>query len=194
MWQKHEEMQLVEGCKRESRIAQKELFSKLYGRLLTICMRYSDDRDEAEDILQNGFIKVFKSIDNYKGDGSFEGWVKRIIVNTAIDNYRRKKIRPVVTDTELTDRMGDQLEDELEDESVYEKIPISAVMEAVQKLSPAYKTVFNLYVLEGYNHNEISETLGISVGTSKSNLSKARFNLKKILTPLIERISQEKHL
>ncbi|MDP4934358.1 MAG: sigma-70 family RNA polymerase sigma factor [Salibacteraceae bacterium] len=184
-------MQLVEGCKRESRIAQKELFSKLYGRLLTICMRYSDDRDEAEDILQNGFIKVFKSIDNYKGDGSFEGWVKRIIVNTAIDNYRRKKIRPVVTDTELTDRMGDQLEDELEDESVYEKIPISAVMEAVQKLSPAYKTVFNLYVLEGYNHNEISETLGISVGTSKSNLSKARFNLKKILTPLIERISQE---
>lgn len=191
MWQKHEEMQLVEGCKRESRIAQKELFSKLYGRLLTICMRYSDDRDEAEDILQNGFIKVFKSIDNYKGDGSFEGWVKRIIVNTAIDNYRRKKIRPVVTDTELTDRMGDQLEDELEDESVYEKIPISAVMEAVQKLSPAYKTVFNLYVLEGYNHNEISETLGISVGTSKSNLSKARFNLKKILTPLIERISQE---
>ncbi|MDP4963605.1 MAG: RNA polymerase sigma factor [Salibacteraceae bacterium] len=191
MWQKHEEMQLVEGCKRESRIAQKELFSKLYGRLLSICMRYSDDRDEAEDILQNGFIKVFKSIDNYKGDGSFEGWVKRIIVNTAIDNYRRKKIRPVVTDTELTDRMGDQLEDELEDESVYEKIPISAVMEAVQKLSPAYKTVFNLYVLEGYNHNEISETLGISVGTSKSNLSKARFNLKKILTPLIERISQE---
>ncbi len=191
MWQKHEEMQLVEGCKRESRIAQKELFSKLYGRLLSICMRYSDDRDEAEDILQNGFIKVFKSIDNYKGDGSFEGWVKRIIVNTAIDNYRRKKIRPVVTDTELTDRMGDQLEDELEDESVYEKIPISAVMDAVQKLSPAYKTVFNLYVLEGYNHNEISETLGISVGTSKSNLSKARFNLKKILTPLIERISQE---
>ena len=87
--------------------------------------------------------------------------------------------------------MSDQLEDELEDESVYEKIPISVVMEAVQKLSPAYKTVFNLYVLEGYNHNEISETLGISVGTSKSNLSKARFNLKKILTPLLERISQE---
>jgi RNA polymerase sigma factor (sigma-70 family) len=191
MWDKHEEMQLVEGCKRESRIAQKELFSKLYGRLLSICMRYSDDGDEAEDILQNGFIKVFKSIDNYKGDGSFEGWVKRIVVNTAIDNYRRKKVRPVVTDSELTERMGDQIEDELEDESVYEKIPISVVMEAVQKLSPAYKTVFNLYVLEGYNHNEISETLGISVGTSKSNLSKARFNLKKILTPLLERISQE---
>lgn len=191
MWEKHEEMQLVEGCKRESRIAQKELFSKLYGRLLSICMRYSDNRDEAEDILQNGFIKVFKSIDNYKGDGSFEGWVKRIVVNTAIDNYRRKKIKPVVTDSELTDRMGNQLEDELEDESIYEKIPISVVMEAVQKLSPAYKTVFNLYVLEGYNHNEISETLGISVGTSKSNLSKARFNLKKILTPLLERISQE---
>ena len=191
MWEKFEELQLVEGCKNGNRFAQETVFKALYGRLLSTCMRYADDRDDAEDVLQNGFIKVFKNINNYKGDGSFEGWIKRIIVNTAIDSYRRKKIRPVVTDTDLTDRVGGQMEDELEDESVYEKVPINKVMEAVQKLSPAYKAVFNLYVMEGYNHNEISEALGISVGTSKSNLSKARFNLKKMLTPLIERISQE---
>lgn len=191
MWEKFEELQLIEGCKNENRVAQEIVFKALYGRLLSTCMRYAEDRDDAEDVLQNGFIKVFKNINNYKGDGSFEGWIKRIIVNTAIDSYRRKKIRPVITDTDLTDRVGGQMEEELEEESVYEKVPINKVMEAVQKLSPAYKAVFNLYVMEGYNHNEISEALGISVGTSKSNLSKARFNLKKMLTPLIERISQE---
>lgn len=191
IWHPHEEMQLVEGCKNQSRIAQKEVFSKLYRRLLGVCLRYADDQDEAKDILQNGFIKVFKSIENYKGDGSFEGWIKRIVINTAIDNYRRKKVKPMVVDSDLTDRLGDDMEDELEDETVYQQIPVKAVLEAVQKLSPAYQMVFNLYVLEGYNHNEIAEMLEISVGTSKSNLSKARQNLRRILKPLVDKISQE---
>lgn len=181
----------MEGCKNQSRIAQKEVFSKLYRRLLGVCLRYADDQDEAKDILQNGFIKVFKSIENYKGDGSFEGWIKRIVINTAIDNYRRKKVKPMVVDSDLTDRLGDDMEDELEDETVYQQIPVKAVLEAVQKLSPAYQMVFNLYVLEGYNHNEIAEMLEISVGTSKSNLSKARQNLRRILKPLVDKISQE---
>lgn len=187
LWEKHQEKQLVQGCKNHNRIAQKEVFSRLYGKLLATCMRYAEDREEAEDILQVGFIKVFGNIENYKGDGSFEGWIKRIIVNTAIDNYRRKKVSPVLTDSDLTERMGSSLEDEAEDESIYEKIPISHVLEAVQKLSPAYKMVFNLYVMEGHSHNEIAEKLNISIGTSKSNLSKARFNLKKHLTPLIKK-------
>jgi len=153
-------------------------------------MRYADDDDEAKDILQNGFIKVFKSVENYKGDGSFEGWVKRIVINTAIDNYRRKKVKPVVVDSELTDRLGSNMEEEVEDDSIYQQIPIKAVLDAVQDLSPAYRTVFNLYVLEGYNHNEIAEMLTISVGTSKSNLSKARLNLRKMLKPLVDKISQ----
>jgi len=153
-------------------------------------MRYADDDDEAKDILQNGFIKVFKSVENYKGDGSFEGWVKRIVINTAIDNYRRKKVKPVVVDSELTDRLGSNMEEEVEDDSIYQQIPIKAVLDAVQYLSPAYRTVFNLYVLEGYNHNEIAEMLTISVGTSKSNLSKARLNLRKMLKPLVDKISQ----
>jgi len=153
-------------------------------------MRYADDDDEAKDILQNGFIKVFKSVENYKGDGSLEGWVKRIVINTAIDNYRRKKVKPVVVDSELTDRLGSNMEEEVEDDSIYQQIPIKAVLDAVQDLSPAYRTVFNLYVLEGYNHNEIAEMLTISVGTSKSNLSKARLNLRKMLKPLVDKISQ----
>jgi len=191
LWHPHEEMQLVEGCKKQSRIAQKEVFSKLYRRLFGVCMRYAEDQDEAKDILQNGFIKVFKSIENYKGDGSFEGWIKRIVINTAIDNYRRKKVKPLVIDSDLTDRLGDDMEDELEDETIYQQIPIKMVLEAVQKLSPAYQTVFNLYVMEGYNHNEIAEMLEISVGTSKSNLSKARQNLRRLLKPLVDKISQE---
>ncbi len=190
IWQRHEELQLVEGCKIESRAAQKEVFSKLYSKLLSVCMRYADNSDEAKDTLQNGFIKVFKSIENYKGDGSFEGWIKRIVVNTAIDNYRRKKVKPLVVDTELTDRVGDDMEDSKEEMSIYQQIPTSAVLEAVQDLSPAYQTVFNLYVMEGYTHIEISELLNISVGTSKSNLSKARLNLQKMLQPLVTKISQ----
>ena len=163
----------------------------MYRRLKGVCMRYANDDDEAKDILQTGFIKVFKSIENYKGDGSFEGWIKRIVINTAIDNYRRKKVKPVVVDSEMTDRIGNDMEDEVEDESIYQQIPVSVVLASVQKLSPAYRTVFNLYVLEGYNHNEIAEKLEISVGTSKSNLSKARLNLRKMLKPLVDKISQE---
>jgi RNA polymerase sigma factor (sigma-70 family) len=191
IWHSHEELQLIEGCKNGSPIAQKEVFNALYRRLLGVCMRYAEDDDEAKDILQNGFIKVFKSIENYKGDGSFEGWIKRIVINTAIDNYRRKKVKPVIVDTDMTDRVGGKLADEVEEDSIYQQIPISKVLDSVQKLSPAYRTVFNLYVLEGYNHNEIAEMLNISVGTSKSNLSKARLNLRKMLKPLVDKISQE---
>lgn len=190
IWHRHEELQLVEGCKDQRRASQQEVFSKMYGILFGICMRYADNADEAEDILQMGFIKVFKGIENYKGDGSFEGWIKRIVVNMAIDNYRRKKVKPVITDSELIDRSSDKLGDEEEEDSVYNQVPIAEVMDAVQQLSPAYRTIFNLYVMEGYNHNEIAEMLEISVGTSKSNLSKARQNLRKMLQPLVDRLSE----
>ena len=191
IWHPHEEAQLIEGCINGSRKAQEDVFNAMYRRLLGVCARYAKDDDDAKDILQNGFIKVFKSIENYKGNGSFEGWIKRIVINTAIDSYRRKKVKPVVVDSELTDRVGTNMEDEVEDDSIYQKIPIKVVLDSVQKLSPAYRTVFNLYVLEGYNHNEIAEMLEIGVGTSKSNLSKARLNLRKMLKPLVDKISQE---
>lgn len=189
LWFPHEEERLVKGCREGNRLAQKEVFQKLFPRLLPLCMRYSRNGDEARDILQNGFVKVFKNMEAYKGDGSFEGWVKRIVINTAIDNYRRKKVKSEIIDSDLTDRLGEKLEDENDEAAAYEQIPVSAVMEAVQRLSPAYKTVFNLYVVEGYNHIEIAEMLDISVGTSKSNLSKARLNLRKMLQPLVERLN-----
>ena len=190
IWHPHEEAQLVEGCKNGSQIAQKQVFDGMRRILFSICLRYADNQDEAQDILQNGFIKVFKNINNFNGDGSFDGWIKRIVVNTAIDNYRRKKVKPVTVDSELTDRIGAGLKDEDEELSIYERVPIQRVLDAVQELSPVYKMVFNLYVMEGHNHNEIAEMLEISVGTSKSNLSKARLNLRKKLKPLIEKISQ----
>ena len=190
IWHPHEEAQLVEGCKNGSQIAQKQVFDGMRRILFSICLRYADNQDEAQDILQNGFIKVFKNINNFNGDGSFEGWIKRIVVNTAIDNYRRKKVKPVTVDSELTYRIGAGLKDEDEELSIYERVPIQRVLDAVQELSPVYKMVFNLYVMEGHNHNEIAEMLEISVGTSKSNLSKARLNLRKKLKPLIEKISQ----
>ena len=188
IWHPHEEAQLIEGCRNGSRKAQEDVFNAIYRRLLSVCRRYAKDDDEAKDILQNGFIKVFKSVENYKGDGSFEGWIKRIVINTAIDHYRRKKVKPLVVDSEMTDRVGSNMEDEQEDESVYQQIPVNVVLDSVQKLSPAYRTVFNLYVLEGYNHNEIAEMLDISVGTSKSNLSKARLNLRKMLYGNLEKL------
>ncbi len=191
IWHPHEEAQLIEGCINGSRKAQEDVFNVMYRRLLGVCARYAKDDDDAKDILQTGFIKVFKSIENYKGDGSFEGWIKRIVINTAIDSYRRKKVKPVVVDSEMTDRVGSKMEDEVEDESIYQQIPVKVVLDSVQNLSPAYRAVFNLYVLEGYNHNEIAEMLDIRVGTSKSNLSKARLNLRKMLKPLVDKISQE---
>ena len=100
-------------------------------------------------------------------------------------------MKPIVVDSELTERLGSNMEEEVEDDSIYQQIPIKAVLDSVQELSPAYRTVFNLYVLEGYNHNEIAEMLTISVGTSKSNLSKARLNLRKMLKPLVDKISRE---
>lgn len=190
IWHPHEEMQLVEGCKKNSRIAQQEIFRKLYGKLLGMCLRYSENQEEAQDVLQNGFIKVFQNIGNYKGDGSFEGWIKRIVVNTAIDNYRRKKTRGVQVNSDLAERVGSHMAEEEDAESIYNQVPVKEVLAAVQKLSPAYQAVFNLYVMEGYSHNEISEMLQISVGTSKSNLSKARLNLQKMLRPLIKNLQE----
>lgn len=145
-------------------------------------MRYERDRDTAMDLVQEGFIKLFANIGKYKFDGSFEGWVRRIFVNNAIDSFRRKKHEILVPeeDHHLAHLSTDEdeirfAEDELE--------PISPqdVVAAMQQLTPAYQMVFNLYVMENYQHKEIAEMLGINIGTSKSNLAKARANIQRIL-------------
>ena len=144
-------------------------------------MRYMTDRDSAEEILQLGFIKIFEKLDAFDYKGSFEGWMRRIISNTAIDSIRKAKRNPFLTDNDEDFKLGAEDPVVEGEELQLTKIKAEVAMEAINQLSPAYKAVFNLYVLEEYTHREIAEILGISEGTSKSNLSKAKQNLQRQL-------------
>lgn len=144
-------------------------------------MRYKPDRDSAEEILQEGFIKIFDKLDAFDYKGSFEGWMRRIMANTAIDSIRKSKKDPMLTDNDEDFKLGAENPMVEQEELDLVSLKAEVALEAINSLSPAYKAVFNLYVLEDYSHKEIAEILGISEGTSKSNLSKAKMNLQKIL-------------
>jgi RNA polymerase sigma-70 factor, ECF subfamily len=173
--------ELIEGCLRGDRRSQQLVYKMLYGKMKAVCLRYTKDADHAMDVLQEGFIKVFQNMEKYTGQGSFEGWVRRIMVNLSIDNFRKQKHDLVLLgDRERAEEWEDEPENEDEEEDIYDFRP-NQIIEAMQQLSPAYRTVFNLYVFENYTHQDIAEALGISVGTSKSNYAKARKNMKKLL-------------
>ncbi len=172
---------LVDGCRKGDRKRQQQVYERYYGKMMGLCMRYARDHAEAQDLLQEGFIKVFTKIEKYNRQGSFEGWIRRIIVNNAIDSFRRKKNDFVLTDSDYVLDLHHEPPEDEDTESRYGNIKADDIVAAIQKLSPAYRNVFNLYVVENYSHKEISEMLGISVGTSKSNLAKAKRNLRKIL-------------
>ena len=145
-------------------------------------MRYTRDTDQAMDVLQEGFIKVFQNMERYSGAGSFEGWVRRIMVNLSIDRFRKQKNDLLLLNgTTTIEDFEEHVEDETDEESVDYDFTPEQILEAMQQLSPAYKTVFNLYVFENYTHQDIAEALSISIGTSKSNFAKAKRNMKKIL-------------
>ncbi len=172
----------VEGCIKGDRKCQEMIFRLLYGKMKGVCLRYAANEDAAEDFLQEGFIKVFEKIADFNMQGSFEGWVRRIMVNNAIDQIRRVKHQLISIDQhEMQIGDADNNMEEMDDEQYYLDITPQQILVAMQELSPAYRTVFNLYVMENYSHQEIADQLGISIGTSKSNLSKARMNLKRIL-------------
>ncbi|MFM1932491.1 MAG: hypothetical protein RL226_1794 [Bacteroidota bacterium] len=172
--------ELIKACSAGSRKAQQEIYRSLYGTMMSVCLRYTRDADQAQDILQDGFIKVFGNIDKYNFEGSFEGWVRRIIVNTAIDFHRKKKSDFLLLGENQSVEEFTDVEDEESDEEEYDFSP-EEIIAAMQKLTPAYRTIFNLYVFENLTHNEIAEKLGINAGTSKSNFAKAKRNLKRIL-------------
>ena len=174
---------IIEGCKKGKRKYQKQLFEKYYGKMMGVCLRYARDEDEAQDMVQNGFIKVFGKLEVYNYTGSFEGWVRRIMVNTAIDLIRKNKNNTYSLEEEnniqaSVEEDGMILDEELEDLNIKAKKAI----EAISRLSSGYKMVFNLYVMEGYTHKEIADYLGISEGTSKSNLAKAKQKLRALLS------------
>jgi RNA polymerase sigma-70 factor (ECF subfamily) len=173
------ESDLIVGCLAGNRRMQEELYSRFSPRMYAVCLRYAGNAEEAEDILQEGFIKVFKKLDSFRSEGSFEGWVRRIFVNTAIEHFRRKRYLMPVTEKEENTIEGKYL-------SVLDNLAARDIMALVQELSPGYRTVFNMYVVEGYTHKEIAGMLGISEGTSKSQLSRAKVILQDMVKQFID--------
>jgi len=170
---------LIQGCIREERDAQKKLYQLFYGYAMSVCMRYCQTREEAVEVLNDGFFKIFSRIKKYDPERSFKGWVRRIMINTALDNYRHNLKHYYAEDVQ-------ELEQKATTENAEDQLNYEDLLRLIQDLSPGYRMVFNLYVIDGYTHEEIAEMLKISVGTSKSNLFKARVNLqarlKKSLT------------
>ena len=158
---------LLDDCIRGDRKAQQRIYELFYGKMLTVCLRYTKNTDQAKDILQDGFIKVFRSMDRFNREGSFEGWVRRIMVNTAIDHFRRSKHSYLLLGEErsIEDFKDHDLEDDMADEADDEAVDVKPadVINAMQKLTPAYRTVFNLYVFEEMTHQQIADMLGIGV-------------------------------
>lgn len=169
------ENQIIEGCIAGNRRAQEALYSMFASKMMGVCMRYSSNYHNAEDILQEGFVKIFTNIHRYRGDGSFEGWVRRIFVNTAIEHYRKNGKVYATDDLQ-------SVESSIINDDAISNLSAKDLVHAIQKLSTGYRTIFNMYVVEGYSHKEIAQMLGISEGTSKSQLARARVHLQKIIT------------
>ena len=176
--------QLIEGCINGNRQSQNRLYAVLMPKMFGVCLRYSKTREEAEEILQEGFIRVFEFMHQYNFAGSFEGWVRKIMVNCALQKYRSKKQMHAVVNIDST------AVEPASNEEVLSRIGTKELLQMVQQLSPAYRMVFNLYVFESMKHREIAEHLGISEGTSKSNLSDARAFLQKAVHKSIQSAKQ----
>lgn len=163
--------ELIEDCKRQDIKAQGELYKRYSRILFAICLRYSPNYTEAEDNLQDAFITIFNKIAQFKGKGSFEGWIKRITVNTVLQKYRKKSTLEIVDESQIVDP-------EAEVAVETDEVPLDFLLKIVQELPDRYRLVFSMYVMDGYQHKEIAKMLGISDGTSKSNLARARMILK----------------
>ncbi len=163
--------QLINDCRNNDRKAQEQLYKLSKSKLFAVCLKYSRNYAEAEDNFQDGFVIIFNKIGQYNFKGSFEGWMKRIMVNNVLQQYRN------VTYLDLANKeiADEEVEVEIDDDN----IPLDFLMKIIQELPDRYRLVFNLYVVDGYPHKEIAEMLGITVGTSKSNLARARLILKE---------------
>ena len=162
------EAKLIASCIKGDRAAQKALYDRLAPRMFPLCIRYVGDRTVAEDILQDGFITLFTHLENYKGDGSFEGWARRIFVTTALMSLRKKDALKMSDDLEAAKGL------KTETASQVQNIGYQELMKLIMTLPPGFRTVFNMYAVEGYSHKEIAEALGISEVTSRSQFSRAR--------------------
>ena len=166
------DLKLIESCIKGDRASQKAIYDRLAPRMLPLCMRYVGDRSLAEDVLQDGFITLFSKLKDYKGDGSFEGWARRIFVTTALMSLRKKDALKMSYELDVVRGM------KAETVSQTQNLGYKELMELVMSLPPGFRTVFNLYSIEGYSHKEIGEMLGINETTSRTQLSRARIWLQ----------------
>lgn len=166
----HEE--IIKGCISGKRKSQEQLFNLFSDDMFGACLYYSKDYTEAEDTLHEGFMKVFQKIDQFKSTGSLAGWIRRIMINTALEKFRKRN---------QLYALGDEInnEEDINTENVINDLAAEDLMKLVRELSPQYRMVFNLYAVEGYSHKEVGEMMGISEGTSKSNLARARIILQE---------------
>lgn len=171
----------IRGCALNSRESQKKIYNAFYGYAMSVCDCYAANEEDAMEIMNDGFLKIFKEVYHFKPAyanelNSFKGWLRRIMVNTAIDHFRKNKKHQVVSELETVynNRSGFET-------NGFDKLSYDEIIRSIQHLSPAYRTVLTLFVVEGYSHEEIAESLDISIGTSKSNLAKARKQLQKII-------------
>jgi len=162
---------LIQKCAKQDRKAQEEIYRIYSGKLFGLCLKYSKNKEEAEDNLQDGFITIFKKVAQFQHKGSFEGWMKRIVINTALQKYREKNVLNLVQDVDVNDEVIVEVNED--------DVSLDYLLGLIQELPNQYRIVFNLYVLDGHSHREVADTLGISEGTSKSNLSRARTILKR---------------
>lgn len=167
--------EIVRGCYENQPAAQRKLYDKFSGKMLGVVLRYAKDEDEAYDILQDGFVKVFNKIQSFNMEGSLEGWIRRIMVNTALDQYRKNKKR--ARDVGMDD-VGFMLS---KDDFIEESLMAEDLLKIINAMPQGYKVVFNMFAIEGYSHKEIAEKLGVTENTSKSQYSRARQYVRKIL-------------
>ncbi len=171
-----EDENIIQGCRKNDRRAQQELFLKYGRKMLGYCLRYSSNPDDANDLLQDGFLKVFDNIGSYKGDSPLHSWMARIFINMAISKFRKASAGPKFTDVEDAAIVSEE-----EDDNQVEKHDLDTVISAIQSLPERYRLVLNMYAIDKMSHRDIADQLGISEGTSKSQLSRARQLLKDLL-------------
>ena len=173
-----DETQLINGCRKGDRLAQKELYERYSRKMMGVCLRYVNDRETARDLLQDGFVKVFTSMDSYSGIGSFEGWMRKIFVNCALEYLRKSDVLRESTDLDNTAELIQP------DASAFSNMSAAELMQLVQELPAGFRTVFNLFAIEGYSHKEISDMLNITESTSRSQFTRAKQMLQKRINAL----------
>lgn len=170
--------QLIKQCKKRDRKAQETLYHLYSSKVYSVCLKYSRNSAEAQDNLQDSFVTIFNKIEQFKSQGAFEGWLKRIAINTVLQKYRNKPVMELIPDS-----LSEDVQVEVPDET---KVNLDELLACIQELPDKYRLCFNLYVLDGYSHREIAEMLSIAIGTSKSNVARARAILKDQIEEILK--------